>query len=336
MRKTRYNGEIKLLDPDFNRNVFVNCPFDDQYKPILQAVLFCLVVLELKPRLATERSDAGEQRIIKIRELIASSRYSIHDLSRCEARYAGELSRLNMPFELGMDFGCRYYGGTRYSKKVILVLEEERYRYQKAISDLAGSDIEAHGGDYEAAVRIVRRWITEQNRSQKLGTRRIFSLYEDFQRWNYRRQLTAGYSDEDIAGAGSAQTRPRRMTAATIIGPSEKERSLPRRTGRTGRRGPWSFSREVVGDGSPDVDAPRPKHYLSVRRHGRSTHRWPLPGAAARVGAASTISYPYIRSPVRRRPGVLVRKNVRPAHRPPSISATMPIVPPLPVWTTLA
>ena len=198
MRKTRYNSEIKLLDPDFNRNVFVNCPFDDQYKPILQAVLFCLVVLELKPRLATERSDAGEQRIAKIRELIASSRYSIHDLSRCEARYAGELSRLNMPFELGMDFGCRYYGGTRYSKKVILVLEEERYRYQKAISDLAGSDIEAHGGDYETAVRIVRRWITEQNRSQKLGTKRIFSLYEDFQRWNYRRQLTAGYSDEDI------------------------------------------------------------------------------------------------------------------------------------------
>ena len=134
-------------DEDFDRGVFVNCPLDEDYDLILQAVLFCLVRIGLKSRIATERSDAGELRISKLLDLIQSSRYSIHDLCRCQARVKGEYYRLNMPFELGLDFGCRRYGDGLLAEKVILVLEEERYRYQAAISDLAGSDIEAHRGD---------------------------------------------------------------------------------------------------------------------------------------------------------------------------------------------
>ena len=129
-----------MADAKFPRNVFVNCPFDREYRPILQAILFCLVRFWLTPRIATERSDAGEPRVQKIMRLVESSRYSIHDLSRCQAHEAGEHYRLNMPFELGMDFGCRHYGGDPYSRKVILILEEQPYRYRAAISDLAGSD----------------------------------------------------------------------------------------------------------------------------------------------------------------------------------------------------
>ena len=62
---------------DFHRSVFLNCPLDEDYDHILQAVLFCLVRFGLKPRIATERSDAGEPRILKILDLIQSSRYSI-------------------------------------------------------------------------------------------------------------------------------------------------------------------------------------------------------------------------------------------------------------------
>ena len=113
--------DVELAKSEFSRNVFLNCPLDKEYEPVLQAVLFCLVRLGLKPRIATERSDAGEARISKIIELIKSSRYSIHDLSRCQARRAGERYRLNMPFELGMDFGCRHYGAHPLSTKVILI-----------------------------------------------------------------------------------------------------------------------------------------------------------------------------------------------------------------------
>ena len=192
-------------DDDFDRNVFVNCPFDEDYDHILQAVLFCLVRFGLKPRIATERSDAGEPRINKILGLIQSSRYSMHDLCRCQARDEGEYYRLNMPFELGLDFGCRRYGGGRLATKVILVLEEQRYRYQAAISDLAGSDIEAHHGDYQLAVRQVRNWLAGMPDFEAIGAARVLADYEDFQEWHYQRQRKLGFSEDDIRDYSTAE-----------------------------------------------------------------------------------------------------------------------------------
>ena len=151
------------------------------------------------PRIATERSNAGESRVEKIIQLIRSSRYSIHDLSRCQARAAREHYRLNMPFELGLDFGCRRYGGEPLSGKVILILEEKPYRYQAAISDLAGSDIEAHGGNYRTAVRKVRNWVYGLRCLEYVPVASsILAEYEDFQEWYYKRQRKADSSEQDI------------------------------------------------------------------------------------------------------------------------------------------
>ena len=66
----------------FESSAFVNCPFDEDYEPILQAVLFCLVRFGLTPRIAKERSNAGEGRVERILELVASSKYSIHEVRR--------------------------------------------------------------------------------------------------------------------------------------------------------------------------------------------------------------------------------------------------------------
>lgn len=187
-----------MIDPNFSRNVFVNCPFDGTYEPILKALLFCLVRFDLKPRIATERNNAGETRIDKISELIRASEYSIHDLSRCQAREGGEHYRMNMPFELGMDFACRRYGAEPFDRKKILVLEEQRYRYQAVLSDLAGIDIEAHEGSYETAVRKVRNWLAGMNGFEKVGAAKILSEYEDFQEWYAEGQRAAGFSKDDM------------------------------------------------------------------------------------------------------------------------------------------
>ena len=194
-----------MVNSGFDHNVFLNCPFDEEYEPILQAILFCLVRFGLNPRIATERSNAAEARLDKIYQLIESSRYSIHDLSRCQAIEAGEHYRLNMPFELGIDFGCRRYGNKPLSRKVILILEEQRYRYQAAISDLAGSDIKAHGGKYETAVRKVSNWLTDTGGFKSIAAARILSEYEDFQIWHYEQRLDAGFSDEDIQDYPAAE-----------------------------------------------------------------------------------------------------------------------------------
>ena len=185
-------------DDEFNQNVFVNCPFDEDYDHILQAVLFCLVRFGLTPRIASERVDAGESRIDKIYELIQSSRYSIHDLCRCQAQRVGEYFRLNMPFELGLDFGCRHFGKGRLRDKVVLVLEQEQYRYQAVISDLSGSDVESHKGDYQLAVRKVRNWLVGQQAVDAIGAGQVLSDYEDFQEWYIQQQRDLGFSDDDI------------------------------------------------------------------------------------------------------------------------------------------
>ena len=191
---------------DFDRNVFVNCPFDKEYDPILQAVLFCLVRFGLNPRIATERSDSGESRIDKIYELISSSRFSIHDLSRCQTRNEDKFYRLNMPFELGVDFGSRRFGSGRLRSKVSLVLEEQQYSYQAAISDLAGADIEAHDGRYEIAVRKVRNWLASSMPDlETLGADRVLAHYEDFQEWYVARKRDLGFSEDDIRDYSTAE-----------------------------------------------------------------------------------------------------------------------------------
>jgi hypothetical protein len=185
------------LPPPFERSVFVNCPFDDDYEPILQAILFCIIYLGFAPRISRERNDSGEVRLQKIRSLIEGSLYSIHDLSRSQARKKGEHFRLNMPFELGIDYACREYLPGREAKR-LLVLDEKPYRYQAALSDIAGCDIEYHGGDYQKGVRKVRNWLVSEAGVEADGAARVLARYADFQGWYYDKQLAAGFSDEDI------------------------------------------------------------------------------------------------------------------------------------------
>lgn len=187
-----------MIKTPFEKNIFINCPFDGDYAPILQAILFCVVYLGFSPRLATESNNSSDVRLEKIRSIIEDSLFSIHDLSRCQATKKGEHFRLNMPFELGVDYGCRQYFGKGRENKKILILEEKLYRYQAAISDLAGCDIQAHAADFQKAVRKVRNWLVSEADITAEGASKILGAYADFQEWYYESQLAAGFSDEDI------------------------------------------------------------------------------------------------------------------------------------------
>ncbi len=105
---------------------------------------------------------------------------------------------MNMPFELGIDHGCRRFGADRLSGKSILILEGSRYDYQKGLSDISGWDIHAHGGDYIMAVRHVRNWLLRQAGADRVGPALILSHYTDFQEWYWKRELATGASDDDI------------------------------------------------------------------------------------------------------------------------------------------
>ncbi len=182
----------------FERNTFVNCPFDDEYRPLLWALLFTVLDCGLEPRIALENVDSGEVRVNKILELIAASRYSIHDISRIEPVQTGDLPRFNMCFELGMDFGARALGTQRFDRKRCLVLENERYRYRRVISDLSGNDIRAHHGDPQRLVHEVRNWIRVATGRRVQGASRIWQRFTVF--LSHLRIVLAelGFSSEEM------------------------------------------------------------------------------------------------------------------------------------------
>ena len=148
---------------DFSKNVFVNCPFDDDFRQLLLGVVFTILYFGYKPRLSLERADSAENRIDKITDLIKESKFGIHDLSRLVSSAKGEVYRMNMPFELGIDYGCKKLKGGKWKEKKILILEKERYRFQQAISDLSGCDIKNHEDEVDKIISSVRDWfITEE------------------------------------------------------------------------------------------------------------------------------------------------------------------------------
>jgi hypothetical protein len=62
-----------------------------------------------------------------------------------------------------------------------LILEGERYQYQRFISDLAGVDPAAHLNQPEEAVGAVRKFLSAHRTGTNVpGKNRILGLYHDF------------------------------------------------------------------------------------------------------------------------------------------------------------
>jgi hypothetical protein len=192
-------GVPDSADGGFDSNVFINCPFDEDYHPLLRPLLFTVIYLGYTPRIALERSDSAENRIDKICDLINGSRYSIHDLSRLKAKRAKEFYRLNMPFELGIDYGARLFGTTPMSGKRCLILEKERYDFMKALSDLSGVDIKSHRNEPDEVVRAVRDWFVETVGLRRvMGPTAIWYKFTDFTSDFYDERRGEGFEAKDL------------------------------------------------------------------------------------------------------------------------------------------
>jgi hypothetical protein len=122
----------------YDRSVFLNCPFDNPYKPILDAIVFCIHDSGFVAEIALSDIGTGKTRLAKLVEMIGRCRYSIHDLSRIDE------PRLNMAFECGICYGALTFGSGRHKSKDMFVLDAEDHRYKKTMSDIAGQDADIH------------------------------------------------------------------------------------------------------------------------------------------------------------------------------------------------
>jgi len=166
----------------YKKSIFINCPFDTNYKTIFHAIIFVVLDCGYMPRCAFEVDDSSENRLKKIIALIKNCRLGIHDISRTELDKGNNLPRFNMPFELGLFFGAKYYGEKKHRFKNCLILDNKNFRFQQFISDIAGHDIKIHGNAYQKAINGVREWLLHQTEKNILlpGSKNITDRYDIF------------------------------------------------------------------------------------------------------------------------------------------------------------
>jgi hypothetical protein len=163
--------------------VFINCPFDASYRRLFDAIVFAVMALGFEPRCALERDTGTQERLKKIVEIIHSCPFGIHDLSFMRIDRRTKLPRYNMALELGLFLGCCEFGGQGQAGKSCLILDRERWRYRKSLSDLSGRDIQDHKGDPERAICAVRKWLaTESQHTDRPGGSFIIKQYRRFRK----------------------------------------------------------------------------------------------------------------------------------------------------------
>jgi len=166
----------------FDKNIFINCPLDKLYiNDLLKPMLFFIVQNGFNPRLSLEISDSSQIRLEKITRIIKECKYSIHDLSKVRANVVNEYARMNMPFELGVDYGIKSMNDENLSKKQFLILEAVKYDYMKALSDINGMDIKVHENKTETIFECLYTWTSETLKlSGQKPPLKIFYDYTDF------------------------------------------------------------------------------------------------------------------------------------------------------------
>lgn len=165
----------------YAENVFINCPFDDEYYELLYATVFTVFDCGYVAHCALEEDDGGDVRIEKINRIIGKCKFGIHDISRTELCDENSLPRFNMPLELGLFLGAKKFGNSVQKKKSCLIFDSEKYRFQKFISDLAGQDVKAHNTDIETLVKAIRSWLRTSNGSTSMpGGGVIYNRYLRF------------------------------------------------------------------------------------------------------------------------------------------------------------
>jgi len=177
----------------YANNLFINCPFDQEYFPMLKPALFTVLYCGLNPKIS-QTKDSDDIRVTEIKRLIEESKYSIHDLSRIEPKNKKDLPRFNMPFELGIDVGCKAFNKT---DKRYLVLESKPYRYKEVLSDISGQDIKSHNSEPLQMIKAIRDWIkTVKPKTKITNYQVIWDAYNEFY-YDYETELINDKMDPD-------------------------------------------------------------------------------------------------------------------------------------------
>ena len=178
MARPRFGEGDLALDP--SKSVFINCPFDADYAPLFDAIVFATVCCGFIPRSALESGTVSEPRLSRILRALFSSKYSIHDLSRCTGEGSDNMARFNMPLELGMAMARRFMEPA--NEHDWLVLAPSGHTYARFVSDLTAYDPVTHDGSAPSVVVAVMSWLaTRTDAIPPVTPKEVLALLPTFQ-----------------------------------------------------------------------------------------------------------------------------------------------------------
>lgn len=149
--------------------IFINCPYDKEYKPFFFAMIYICEYFGYKPIFAA-CDESSSDRMENIVKCIQESNYAIHDISKIHET----IPRYNMPFELGM-----YYMHIKEKgkKKRMLILEGDNKKSDEVISDLSGTEIKCHFNELEELIKAIRLFLRQFNVEIKDAPQKIYKQY---------------------------------------------------------------------------------------------------------------------------------------------------------------
>jgi hypothetical protein len=140
-------------------SVFINCPFDEDYRSQFNAMVFTCVYAGFSPEHADSSGRSGRPRVERILEGLRSCPYSVHDLWRCRGEGSDNLARFNMPLELGMAMAIRGAGAAEGAHEFLVLVPDDSHAYHRYISDLGGFDPGRHDGSPARIASEVLAWL---------------------------------------------------------------------------------------------------------------------------------------------------------------------------------
>lgn len=155
----------------------MNCPFDELYLDMFRAMVFTIFRAGYVPRCTLEGSDCGELRLNRIIRLINECQRGIHDISRVEFDGKDKLPRFNMPFELGLFLGAKYFGAEPPSERPCLILEKKPHQHDICLSDISGCDPIAHSDSVRRIVSRIWAWLTNRSDQGETSEQKVYDAY---------------------------------------------------------------------------------------------------------------------------------------------------------------
>jgi hypothetical protein len=156
---------------------FLNIPFDSQFESQYLAFIAGLSGFGLIPQ-AVLQIPGSQRRLDRLKGLMGRCQYSFHDLSRVELdTRRPQTPRFNMPFELGLAVAGT--GRARNGHKWY-VFETKRFRVQKSLSDINGTEVYVHGGTPIGILRALTNALARS--SHRPTVRELQAIYRDVKR----------------------------------------------------------------------------------------------------------------------------------------------------------